>query len=109
MAKLKMRKGVRVVLKKNNAGDGHITDAAGGHSWYVPWDSGPLVGQTSKQSSVSMKFWTALDAPPPSENESEEDSDGEPDDAGDAEGDELHAIKKARFEAFRKTLMGTSV
>ena len=63
----------------------------------------------TKQSLVSMKFWIALDAPPPSENESEEDSDGKPDDGVDAEGDEVHAAKKARFEAFRNTLVGTSV
>jgi hypothetical protein len=44
--------------------------------------------------------------PPQSENESEEDSDGAP---GDADGGEVHAIKKARFEGFRKTLVGKSV
>ena len=79
----------------------------------VMWVTGPNAGNTTKQSSVSMRFWTALDAPPPSENESEKESDSSDDDDNDddAEGDKQleHAAKKARFEAHRRSLVGNSV
>jgi hypothetical protein len=44
-----------------------------------------------------MMFWTALDAPPPSENEDEADSDGFSSDTEEA----AHAAKKVRFEGHR--------
>ena len=50
MAKLKMRKGVRVVLKKTKGADGVIVEAVAGHSWNVRWDAGPHAGQVTPRS-----------------------------------------------------------
>ena len=64
MAKLKMRKGVRVVLKNTKVrgipADGVIIEAAGGHCWNVRWSAGPHAREVNKQSSVYLMFWTTF-------------------------------------------------
>lgn len=111
MAKLKMRKNVRVMLKSNKSNDGKIVGTEGRASWSVTWSLGPLAGTTTKQSSKSLTFWTALDARPPSEDEEDEEGNDEAisevDEADDR--NEEHAVKKAKFESFRRELVGVSV
>ena len=105
MPKLKMKKGVRVVLKNDKSADGKIVEAAGTHSWNVYWSAGPHTGQVTKQSSVSLTFWLALDVPISSDDEGGVDYDRSPSDTEDA----AHALKKTRFESNRKSLEGNVV
>ena len=105
MPTLKMRKSVRVVLKNNKSADGKIVEAAGTHSWNVLWSTGPHAGQDTKQSSVSLTFWSALDVPISSDDEGGVDYDRSPSDTEDA----AHALKKTRFESHRKLLEGKVV
>jgi hypothetical protein len=110
MAKPKMRKNVRVVLKKNKASDGVIAEPIGKGSWKVKWSTGPHAGTVTTQSSMSLTFWTALDAPPSEDEEDEEaGSDGAPSDEDVDSGAEEYVAKKARFDKYRKTLVGKTV
>ena len=109
MPKLKMKKGMRVCLKNDHACEGIIVGTLGKVSWTVKWERGRLsTGEPTKQSSKSLTFWTALSAPPPSDEEGDEDED-ESDLEERDEGAEEYAAKKARFEAYRKTLVGKTV
>jgi hypothetical protein len=54
MPKLKMRKGVLVILRQDKSNDGKIVGTEGRASWSVTWNLGPLAGKTTKQSSKSL-------------------------------------------------------
>jgi len=90
-------------------------EAVGKAKWKVKWSTGPHSGTVTEQSSMSLTFWTALEASP-SENEEEEEEeeavelDGVPSDVEDVdEGTEVYAQKKARFEKFRDKLVNKEV
>ena len=92
-------------LKTVKTSGGVVADAVGKGHWKVRWDEGRLKGQTTDQSSKSLRLWeldlVAVDV------ESSGSSDSE-DEVPTTAGDE-HAERKRKFEVVAKSLEGKSV
>jgi hypothetical protein len=106
MAKLKMKKGIRVRLKKEMHSDGSIQKSLGRGRWQVHWDAGSLAGKTTEQTTQSIKFWRACDAPDSDEGEFEEEGGGVSGSESEDDDSTKYQNNKAKFEKHRGSLVG---
>lgn len=107
--KMRIKKGARVQLKSEQASDGLVVDVVGKAKWKVKWSDGSLKGQTTDQSSKSLRLWQVdLSAVEVESSCSSDSGDDAP--APDAPGaDDEYKDRKRKFEAVAKSLEGKSV
>jgi len=100
--KTKISVGARVQLKKDQSTDGKVLGSTGKAKWNVEWTEGDQRGQTTEQSTKSIRLWRV--------NIAEIQAADTSSDSGDDEAEPInHPELKRKFEAHAKSLENKQV